>query len=67
MVPGASFIDGSFALVACVLRKATHSCRATDCFPPMHSVCGFGVLSLRLLHACEKIRGSPVLARFGFA
>lgn len=24
-------IDGSFALVACVLREATHSCRATDC------------------------------------
>lgn len=33
---------------------------------PVYSVHGFGVLSLRLLHACEKARGSPVLAGFGF-
>lgn len=34
---------------------------------PVYSVHGFGVLSLRLLYACEKAGGSPVLAGFGFA
>ena len=33
-MPGASAVDGSFAPVACVLREATHSHRATDCLPP---------------------------------
>lgn len=66
-MPGASFVDGSFACVAYVLREVTHSRRATDCLPPVYSVCGFGVLSLRLLYAHEKARGSPVLAGFGFA
>lgn len=73
-MPGASFVDGSFARVACILREVTHSRRATDCLScrvvspsPVYSVCGFGVLSLRLLYTHEKARGSPVLAGFGFA
>jgi len=65
-MPGASFVGGSFALVACVLREATHSCRATDYLPPVYGVCEFGVLPPRQLHAPEKARGKPILAGFGF-
>lgn len=63
--PGPAFVDGSFVL-ACVLREATHSLRAIYCLPPHVEVCWFGVLSMRLLHAFEKIRGSPVFAGVGF-
>lgn len=72
VMPGASFTDGSFALVACVLMQATHSCRAVPTghccsLHPSPSVCGFGVPPLRMLYACQEAGSSPILAGFGFA
>lgn len=63
--PGPPSVDGSFEL-ACILREATHSLGAIYCLPPHVEVYRFGVLSMRLLYACEKIRGSPLLAGFRF-
>lgn len=59
--PGPLSVDGSFVL-ASVLREATPSLRAIYCLPPHVQVYWFGVLSTRILYACEKIWGSPLLA-----
>lgn len=58
---GPPSVDGSFVL-ACVLREATHSLRAMYCLPPDVGVYLFGVLSMRISYAYEKMRGSPLLA-----
>lgn len=59
--PGSPSIHGSFVLVS-VLREATHSLRAIYCLPLHVDICWFGVMSMRMLYACEKIRSSPLLA-----